>query len=163
MFNLVYLLDLEWSLSQTFYLAKSKSTRATLFRLLPSNRLKSHPWKIACLLAHFVIISVDAMLQRHFTQFGVSSRNNVARDGSNYLRPEIWPVDHIVNCGIQYTLYTILEYSPTRAAHIITMILFCKIMKLAQTKIRACILPKMDSRLLPISKCSMYYSFRSFW
>ena len=45
------------------------------------------------------------MLQRHFTQFGVSSRNNVARDGSNYLRPEIWPVDHIVNCGIQYTLY----------------------------------------------------------
>ena len=53
------------------------------------------------------------MLQRHFTQFGVSSRNNVARDGSNYLRPEIWPVDHMVNCGIHHT--GIVEYSPTRA------------------------------------------------
>ena len=30
------------------------------------------------LVVHFVIISVDAMLQGHFTQFGVSSRNKVA-------------------------------------------------------------------------------------
>ena len=160
MFNLAYLLDLEWSLSQTFYLVKSKSTRA--IHSLGCYTLKQT--KITALKNSLLACSFCNNFSRcHVAETFYSIWcviKELARDGSNYLRPEIWPVDHMVNCGIHHT--GIVEYSPTRAISNYYNDLMLQKHEISSNKnIWACILPKMDTQ--HISKCSMYYPFRSFW
>ena len=100
MLNLAYLLDLVWwSLSQKFYLVKSKSTRA--IHSLGCYTLKQT--KITALKNSLLACSFCNNFSRcHVAETFYSIWcviKELARDGSNYLRPEIWPVDHMVNCG----------------------------------------------------------------